>query len=200
MIIHPDFIWLHFPKCAGSKVHTLFARYFSDVPGLVMDPTDTDDARWHDSIAQRGVDIAGRTVVSGFRRLPVWLQSRFSYERTRSPHLIHSLELLHTAQFREADGSIGHADLYCRHWLPPELIERERVQLLRLEDFPGDFQRIFGQWLPVDRIPDAELRLAENTSAEAHDVAEEIARHWDGVYDQCPHWQAVEWRAFEVHG
>lgn len=203
MILHPEFVYLHLPKCAGSKVHSLFIRYFSDIPFLVVDTATDLGPYWHDSLIQRGerdptFALHGRTVISGFRRLPVWLRSRFSYERERSPHLLHPLELLHTAQFREADGSVGHADLYARHWLPPELLDTSPVEFLRVEAFPEDFCRIFGQWLPVERIPDAELRIRENTSAEAFDIGEEIARHWQGIYDQCPHWSRLEAMAFQV--
>lgn len=30
MIIGKEFVWLHFPKCAGTKIEKIFETYFSD--------------------------------------------------------------------------------------------------------------------------------------------------------------------------
>lgn len=201
MIIHPKFIYIHFPKTAGTAIDRLFKKYFSDVPDLVVDSSDSPDCRWHDTIAQRserepGFHTAGRTVVSGFRRLPAWLESRFSFERSRSPHLEHPLELLPQAKFMEADGSTGHADIYGRNWLAPEILVLQKVQLIRVEHFSGDFRRIFGQWLDVERIPEEELKLNINVSPESSDVAEVIKNNLDAIYRECPHWSAIERFAF----
>jgi len=56
MIYNDDFVWLHFSKCAGTKIEHLFEKYFADMDGLHLDIVNektNPDISWHDSIAQR---------------------------------------------------------------------------------------------------------------------------------------------------
>ena len=53
MIYNKEFIWLHFPKAAGTKVEQIFERYYSSDSSIHQDdikqlrPDGT--APWHDS-------------------------------------------------------------------------------------------------------------------------------------------------------
>lgn len=193
MIQHPAFVFLHFPKTAGMKIDAVFRDYLLDVPGLAMDPIDTTGRpRWHDSIQDRGVILRGHTVVTGFRRLPAWLVSRVSFETQRSG-IPWDRALLQGAQFLEADGeTIGHADLYARHWLPEELLGAHRVQFIRSEHFAADFRRVFGQWLPVERVPPAVLEARSNTSDRDGELVRAVYDGQEQIYGACPHWRALE--------
>jgi hypothetical protein len=96
----------------------------------------------------------------------------------------------------EADGSIGHADIYGRNWLPADVMILQKAQLIRVEHFSDDFRRIFGQWLDVGRIPQEELNLSVNVGSKSRDVAEVIDENLSAIYRECPHWSAIEKWAF----
>jgi hypothetical protein len=90
MIYSDDFVWLHYPKCAGTLVETLFKKYYSDQSEIVQDfisfnlfgisfnPFGTMRnplGSWHDSVLQReardtNFKLVNRVVICSFRRLP----------------------------------------------------------------------------------------------------------------------------------
>ena len=102
MIYSNNFVWLHFPKCAGTKIENLFRTYYSHDKGIHQDIVETRIdplATWHDTIESRekrdpGFILGDRTIICSFRRLPAWLESRYSYEVRRSPQLDHRPKLL----------------------------------------------------------------------------------------------------------
>ena len=56
MIYSNEFVWLHFPKCAGRKIETLFSTYYSQDMNIHQDivkPRINPIATWHDTIAKR---------------------------------------------------------------------------------------------------------------------------------------------------
>src|SRR5436190_17091988 len=102
MIYHQKFVWLHFPKCAGSKIEQLFGTYFSNEKSLVQDvikPESDFTVSWHDAVSDREArdptfKLGERFVICSFRKLPYWLESRYNFEAQRNPHLPHRPELL----------------------------------------------------------------------------------------------------------
>ena len=161
MVYNENFIWLHFPKCAGVKIEGLFRKYLFAEPGLFQDTIDPQmdpAASWHDSIAGREARnpafiLGGRTVISSIRRLPSWLESRYNFEYERSPQLPHDPELILEGKFLEMTGGVNHADNYIEKYLPQSLLSTGRVRFLRLEYFETDFIELFSRYLDVSAIP-----------------------------------------------
>ena len=128
MIYNDDFVWLHFPKCAGTKIEKIFERYFTDVPGLHQDVVNVEidpTVSWHDNIEQRmerdsHFQLRGRAIVCCIRTLPSWLISRYNFEVDRSPELDHKPELLLEGKFLEQSGNLSHADYTCRAFYRPQ--------------------------------------------------------------------------------
>jgi hypothetical protein len=206
VIYTDEFVWLHFPKCAGTKIEHLFGKYFSKEEGLFQDPVGLakdPSIAWHDSIAEREARrpefrLGGRTVICSFRRLPSWLESRYSFECRRSPDLEHRPELLLEGRFLERSGLASHADDYAQRYLPRQIINSGNVRFLRTEFFAADFKAIFGEFLDILRIPDKEFRrklnasqrcLSENARQQLYDASAKI-------YDNCPYWRWLEEMAY----
>ncbi len=208
MICSNDFVWLHFPKCAGTKIELLFKNYFGHVPGLEQDAVTIDqdpEIRWHDSIAMRSArnqkfELGNRTVICSFRRLPSWLESRYSFEVRRNPSLNHSPESLLHAQFLEMDGRLSNADAYCEQYLPRSLLNSARVEFIRVEFFKEDFKRVFGSYLDLAHIPETAIRSRVNSSKSAipRKIRKQLHSKAQEVYQFCPRWEYVERLAFPV--
>ena len=199
MIYSDDFIWLHFPKCAGSKVEELFSKYFSDEKTIFQDPIGPTYNYWHDSIEQREkrdttFTLGNRTIISSFRRLPTWLQSRYNFEVRRNPGLDHRPEKLLEGKFLEANGVENHADYYPRKYLPKHILLSPELRFLRLEYFEADFKEIFGTFVAVDKIPSWEFQAKANTSRSVlpKTIKEALSRNQEVLYARCPYWKMVE--------
>ena len=83
MIIGPDFLWLHFPKCAGTLVEKILRVAFGDDPTLEFDPLDPRHVIWHQDVDERqaatGRELGGKHIICW--RIPI------SKERMlRKPH------------------------------------------------------------------------------------------------------------------
>ncbi|PID60235.1 MAG: hypothetical protein CSB44_10900 [Gammaproteobacteria bacterium] len=202
MIYNDEFVWLHFPKCAGTKIEQLFAKYLADVPGLVQDPVGLDldpTVAWHDTVARRSerdpdFALGDRTVVCSFRRLPGWLVSRYNFEFRRSPDLEHKPELLLEGRFLEQGGFLNHADAYARNFLPPAIVESGKLAFLRTEYLEEDFHSVFSRFIDVSAIPTSAFRSKANKSGQhiPADVRETLARREDDIYASCPYWRDLE--------
>jgi hypothetical protein len=205
MIYNDKFIWLHFPKCAGTKIENIFLKYYSDVLELtqdVVDPKNDVAASWHDSIATRSkknpeFTLGDREIICPIRKLPSWLISRYNFECGRSPELNHKPELLLAGKFMEASGALNHADVYIQSYLPQSLLDTGRVSFLRVENFEEDFIEIFGKYVDVSLIPKEEYGQRENISKNY--LPEEVVRNLlnsQDVYANCPKWFSVEKLAY----
>lgn len=207
MLYSDEFIWLHFPKCAGTKIENLFKTYYSFDKRIfqdTVDPISDPQATWHDSILDReerdpGFSLGNRIVICSFRRLPNWLESRYSFELQRSPQLSHHPELLLEGKFLEPTGQQNHADAYAEKYLPQSILRSDKIRFIRTEYFEYDFKRVFGEFLDMTIIPDEEFSTKANASESA--VPEEIKQklfqkslfqRWERVYKKCPYWKAVE--------
>ena len=202
MIYSDDFVWLHFPKCAGKKIENLFSTYYSDDERIHQDiikPQLDAPPAWHDSIAARekrdpNFVLGNRRVICSFRRLPGWLESRYSYEVRRNPQLDHRPELLLEGKFLERGGEQNHADFYVRKYIPEPILRSDKLKFIRTESFESDFKRVFGQFLDVTIIPDSELSKKENVSKSVvpDEIREKLLQNQLQLYEKCPYWKAVE--------
>ncbi len=206
MIYNDKFVWLHFPKCAGTKIGHLLTEYFSNQPGLFRDHFTIDKdplVSWHDSIADRKerdplFELGSRTIVCSFRRLPNWLESRYNFEYLRSPKLPHRPEQLLEGRFLESGGYNSHADYYVKKYLPEEILETGRVRFLRTEFFESDFKAIFGDYLDISIIPARKFKKKVNVSKRClpDDIRKQLYVRSHEVYEACPYWQRVETLAY----
>jgi hypothetical protein len=203
MIYNQDFVWIHFPKAAGTKIESIFKRYFTsdsrihqDQVGEQFDPL----IKWHDSIADRqkrdpAFTLGKRRLIVCTRRLPAWLKSRFYFEVSRSPQLRHNPELLLSGKFHQITGNINHADNVIRRWIPAELRQTHPcLSYLRTEDFANDFKTVFGQFLDISKISRAELEERVNISNPTgnYNVDALIAENINSIYKACPLWSELE--------
>lgn len=199
-------MWLHFPKCAGTKTENLFHRYFSDRQDIHQDAVDivkNPGVSWHDSLAereQRDVNFSSvkRLVICPIRRLPAWLESRYNFEVARSPQFDHRADRLLTGHFLTANGKIAHADAVARRYLPGNLLASPRLVFLRTEFFREDFARIFAPFIDVDRIPAEEFAIRENASPDClpSAIRQRLLYDNDNLYEHCPIWKKVEQLAY----
>ena len=209
MIYSDQFIWLHFPKMAGSAVERIFRSRFRWDRSIVRDRVSPLMVRlrlvepvWHDSIAERasrqaGFSAAGKTVICGMRRLPDWLYSRHMFEVQRSPNLPHRIDRLIEGRFLEHTGAIGFADDYMRKYLPPEIFASGDVRIIRVEHFYDDFLDAFGDFLNADRIPARDfVRMRNQTRVSDPQARQVISSHLARVYESCPYWAEVESRFY----
>ncbi|MFM7641543.1 MAG: hypothetical protein ACKO45_08335 [Cyanobium sp.] len=208
MIYNDQFVWLHFPKCAGSKIESIFQAYFADNKSLIQDPVGLKydpTIAWHDSIEQRSerdasFKLGERTVICSFRKLPSWLISRYSFEFQRSPDLKHDPELLLEGRFLRRDGRQMHADALAAKYLSPQILGLGRVEFIRVEYFERDFRSIFGKFVDLSKIPESEYESKVNKSE--HFIPESIRTRLlnnnGEIYEKCPYWRHVEGMAYST--
>tara|TARA_Y100000385_G_C13021459_1_gene606378 strand:- start:563 stop:1189 length:627 start_codon:yes stop_codon:yes gene_type:complete len=206
MIYNDDFVWLHFPKCAGIKIEVLFENYFSsdlsikqDLFQIEKDPT----MAWHDSIADRekrdpNFKLGKRVIICCVRRLPAWLISRYFYEKNKSPHLDYSPELLQQAKFPESNGYLNNADFYINKYLPKEILEgNNKVLFIRIESFENDFKHVFAQFINISNIPDEEFNKKLNVSKKTNSIElYEKLKVNKTLYTYTPSWKRMEELAY----
>jgi hypothetical protein len=202
MIYTKDFVWLHFPKCAGTRIENLFKIYYSSDHRIfqdIVDPKKDPQGTWHDSISDRekrnpDFSVGSRIIICSFRRLPTWLVSRYNFEFQRSPQLRHRPELLLEGKFLEVGGYQNHADFYVKYYVPEAILRSDKIRFIRTEYFESDFKRVFGEFVDVRIIPDWEFRKRENTSESVvpEKVRKKLFQNQQELYEKCPYWKAVE--------
>lgn len=202
MIYSDDFVWLHFPKCAGTKIENLFRTYYANNKRVFQDTIDSKLdplATWHDSISDRekrdpNFILGDRIVICSFRRLPTWLESRYSFEFRRSPQLNHRPELLLEGKFLEQSGYLNHADFYPQKYVPEAILRSGKVRFIRTEYFESDFKNLFGEFLDVNIIPAWEFSKKVNASESAvpETIRKQLFENHQEVYENCPYWKAIE--------
>jgi hypothetical protein len=207
MIYSEDFVWLHFPKCAGTKIQKLFEKYFAKNTLIYQDPVGIQkdsSIAWHDSISKRekrdpNFSLGRRDIICSFRKLPSWLESRYNFEYQRSPNLPHCPEKILEGYFFEANGCENHADNYVRLYLPENLLKTKNVRFIRTEFFESDFKLVFGDYLDISTIPEYEYTKKENTSQNELSEKIRIKLHSEkSVYLKCPYWSYIESIAYKT--
>ena len=213
MIYSDEFVWLHFPKCAGTKIENLFKKYYSFDKRIFQDTVDPVldvQATWHDSIRDREIRspnfiLGNRIIICSFRRLPAWLESRYSFELQRSPQLSHRPELLLEGKFLEPTGKQNHADAYAKKYLPESILRSDKIRFIRTEYFEYDFKHVFGEFLDMTIIPSWEFNKKDNVSQSV--VPKKIRKQLfkkvlfqglEQVYEKCPYWLNVEKIAYQT--
>ncbi len=202
MIYNENFVWLHFPKCAGNTIENLFRMYFGNDSTIFQDAIDQNSGtipKWHDSIAKREAEdktfsLGDRIVVCSFRQLPSWLISRYNYEVERNPGLPHRAESLIEGRFYEQSGFENHADYYARWYLPENILEHNDVRWIRTEFFEMDFKAAFADLIDLSRIPSDAYRMRSNVSISRvpQRVRDVLFAGDRSVYAKCPYWSSLE--------
>lgn len=207
MIYSDDFVWLHFPKCAGTKVEGLFKKYYSchneiyqDLIGFnLFGLTWNFSGSWHDSVLEREARdskflLEDRVVICSFRKLPSWLESRYNFEYKRNPKLNHSPDRLLEGKFFERNGFENHADWYAIKYLPKPILESGRLRFIRTEHFESDFKSVFGDYVDVTVIPSSEFNKKTNPSKSSlqPDFREKLYAEQQKLYEMCPYWKTIE--------
>jgi hypothetical protein len=190
MIEHERFIYVHFPKTAGMKL----GEILSSIPGAVRNPEHHHYSIEDRQRADPNWEVGDRMVVVGFRRLPSWLLSRYSFEAYRSPERNHDPHLLQTGRFTEENGEQGYADWYAMQWISPEVYKRHNVKFLRQESLAQDFQTVFSDIIDTNTI---DLRSKVNSAKPDIEGASIVALNQKKIYRNCPYWAGLE---FIVYG
>lgn len=89
MIIAPDWIWLHFPKCAGTSTEKTLGAIYKNDKAIHFDALDHNNVIWHHTLQKRkeydpDFTVGDRRIICNIRRLPHWILSRVHYEVQRS--------------------------------------------------------------------------------------------------------------------
>lgn len=194
MIIGSDFVWLHFPKTAGSSLDAALRELIGGRPGVVFDDLDDQSGVWHHTVSQRmtadaDFDPSGKRVFCGIRRLPAWVMSRVQFEAERSGKVA-TREMIERGEFFEPDGAAWPADVYMQMYAP------DVTDWIRTESLADDVAAAFSIDLAVVKEVIAthrkrETRYVKDTSFWF--TADQIER----LYDANPIWAKVE---REVYG
>lgn len=196
MIIGPDFIWLHFPKCAGTSVEMALRAIYKRQRGYYFDPIGAQHpVIWHDTIwlrRQRDPNFSpdGRRILCCFRRLPSWILSRVHFIATRDERLTSTREMLRAGRFRENNGNINNPDNYLRGF-----VASKPTTWLRTENILADLSAALG--LPESKVrehlPHEKHGLSYIRNVDFWFTTEEL----DRLYAACPLW--AEWE-LKVYG
>lgn len=192
MVISPEFVWLHFPKCAGSFTEKLLRNFLSSDPVYQFDPIDPANVIWHQDIKQRekyaNISLSGKDVICNFRRLPFWMISRIVYEQNRSGHVTPK-EMYRLGKFLEFDGRENHVDRYVVKYTKPGI-----KHWLRVEYLEQDFIEVFSKYFVFDpRIVSNSIKTKINASGWNGDI-----NNWFDeedlitLYKSCPKWTEIE--------
>jgi hypothetical protein len=199
MITSDDFVWLHFPKCAGTATERILKSIAKDNPRVAFDRRDIKNVIWHQSIAQRekydqNFKIGARKIICNIRRLPAWLLSRIYYEHARPPHRIVSREMFAAGKFYENKGFLSCADDYAKKYSQPRV-----DHWIRTENFNADMQRVFSQYFKLG--PHYIEDRAEIVNASKIEYIPEIGFYFTkadlaALYAANPVWAEIEMRVY----
>ena len=207
MIIGPDFIWLHFPKCAGTHTERVLRKYFYKDTGITekilgkilikdagicFDTIDPSCVIWHESVPERekrtGRNLEKKAIICNFRRLPSWIISRIQFEEKRSGTKTAKDEYS-IGRFHEQNGAEDFADNYFKKYS-----SRPVTSWIRTEYIRDDFEEAFSPFLDLSPIDlSKEFRTTSNVTHYEKDL-----RQWftpedlEQLYSSCPLWRNQE--------
>jgi len=196
MIIGPDFIWLHFPKCAGTSVEKALRAIYKGKRDYQFDPIGgARPVIWHDTLwarRQRDPNFSpgNRRILCCFRRLPSWILSRVHFIATRDERLTPTREMLMAGRFRENNGNINNPDNYLAGF-----VASKPTTWLRTEFIASDLATALS--LPQSQIskhlPHETHGLNYIRNVDFWFTPEELRR----LYEACPLW--AEWE-MKIYG
>lgn len=201
MIYSDEFVWIHFPKVAGTKIEEIFRDYFKDDVNIKQDSVGENRADgshpWHDSIDERinyepNFDYKEKRIIVCIRKLPGWLRSRFNFEVDRNPNLEHNIDRLREGRFLESNGYLNHADYYIKKYLPEHVMNHPKLTFIRMEEFEEDFKSAFKDFIDLSIIPDETFRQRSNASNSHIDKSWFNDERTCEMYKKSPLWSAVE--------
>ena len=192
MIIGENFIWLHFPKCAGTFTERLLRQYIPEDDVTKFDPLDPGNIIWHQSVLQRekttGADLSEKEIICNFRRLPAWIISRVNYEKIRSGN--EALRKLYSSgNFLKATGEQGSADSVLQRFTT-----RKVNYWIRVEHIEEDFINVFSKFIKfTPKLDSSYFQKRVNSSGWENDI-----HNWFNsdelkiLYKSCPLWSKYE--------
>lgn len=194
MIIGSDFIWLHFPKCAGTTVELALRDLLEGRPDIRFDDIDGVTGYWHHTIAERqsidpSFDPSGKQVLACLRRLPSWIMSMVTFEATRNEHLVATRDMIVHGRCFDGD-YLNRADDYLN------LFYSDVDQWIRTEYLADDLAEALD--LPVSAVAKALLRHKANvTESYIKEVSfwftdDDLAT----LYASNPLWASVEGKIY----
>lgn len=200
MIIGPDFIWLHVPKCGGTAAERCLRQALGSNPEVHFDTIGpSEEVIWHQNIQARAnydpdFDPSGKRIIACIRRLPGWLLSRVHFEYIRPP--IHpgpardmqvpTRDMLVRGEFFEYSGYHHKADNMIRQYDNPSV-----DHWIRIEHLHEDLSAFFG--FDVGEVPRInETRVDYIKNLDFWFTPDEIAQ----LYEHNPIWAAIERKAY----
>lgn len=192
MIIGEDFIWLHFPKCAGVHTEKVLHKYFDTDPKIHFDPIDPANVIWHQNVAEReratGTVLKDKAIICNFRRLPSWILSRIQFEEKRSGIVTVKDDYVR-GKFHEAGGFVNHADTYVKKYTVYPV-----RSWIRTEYLAEDFERAFSPFLDLSSI-DLSREFSKKSNVTSYN--KELSRWFSPgdlkvLYASCPLWTQLE--------
>ncbi len=192
MIIGRDFIWLHFPKCAGVHTEKILHTYFQNDPDIRFDKIDPSNVIWHQNVPEReksaGISLQGKAVICNFRRLPSWMLSRIKFEEKRSG-IVTTKEEYVRGKFHEAGGFLNHADVYVKKYTVTPVNHWIRTEYLR-----DDFVQAFSPYLDLSAIDlDKEFSTKSNATEYERELTQWFSQEdLNTLYASCPLWASLE--------
>ena len=202
MIVAPEWVWLHVPKCAGSATERLLHDAYGKIKSVKFDPVGPGfPVIWHQTIRKRAetdptIVNPDRRVFANIRRLPSWILSRVHFEISRSGDLgLVSREELCRGGFRTGRAKPGGT---ARVHLADGAIKRfaeDVTDWIRTEHLEDDIKRVFD--LAILAAPPKGKRVNETKIDYVRDL-----RFWftqadiDGIYAANPLWAALERKVY----
>lgn len=196
MIIGSSFVWLHFPKCAGTTTTSALLQNFRTDTSIAFDDTRQGEPIWHDTITERerrtGISLSDKTVLANIRRLPAYVVSKIHYTETLNPDICHTRKHLLTGKFMEADGYENSADNLLRHYDAKNI-----RQWMRTEHLKEDFIAVFSQYLELTDKDLSVLSQRKNANDYSRDLAKWYSRReMARLYRKNPRWAKLERRVY----
>ena len=204
MIIAPDWIWVHVPKCAGTMTEKILQAVYATDSSVMLDPIGRGlPVIWHQTLKQRSETdpsfTAGhRRVIGNLRRLPDWILSRVHFEIDRSgPDAGVTRRQLALGRFRTgavakgapAQSRLSSADQALRGYAA------EVTDWVRTEHLDQDLQRVFGWKSPPPRPVNEKAN--SNRIPYVRDLAFWFtARDLTRIYAANPLWAKVEQQVY----
>ena len=191
MIVGPDWIWLHVPKCGGTAVEQVLRKAFRRRRDVVFDRVGRrSPVIWHHSLRRRrefdpDFDPSGKRVIGCIRRLPSWLLSRVHFEAERSK-LIPTREQFLRGEFYESTGYLSKADRMIRDFDTPGVDD-----WIRVEHMATDIAAVFDlQLRSIPRVNEGKMPFIKDLSLWF--TPDDLR----AIYDANPVWAALERRVY----